>query len=395
VLLVFGAPGQLPSLAGQEHGRTIPLATALEGIASLYFDRKRHIPERPIPYGGCGAFLGASGMGGSNVVTFADPQAYEAAISPAQVEFLVTTAGKYRAALTEIELHRLWLQRGRESLPRVANATVRADRSSLYFLAGADQALTSHSGRVLAFGEIVASASGSTHHLRTEGPCHWATVSMTRDDLATAGKALVGRDLVEPSVTQYFRPPRPAMSRLLNLHRAAAELAGHTANILTQPEPARALEQSLLHTMIMCLSDSAPVQMHSAALRHATIIARFEEVLATNYDQPLYLAEICAATGASERVLRISCMEHLGMGPVRYLWLRRMHLVRRALILAAPAAATVTEIATGNGFFELGRFAVGYRGLFGEPPKVTLQRPAQVPLKSNKSPFAFAEAGYV
>jgi hypothetical protein len=26
VLLVVGAPGQLPSLAGQEHGRTIPLA---------------------------------------------------------------------------------------------------------------------------------------------------------------------------------------------------------------------------------------------------------------------------------------------------------------------------------------------------------------------------------
>jgi hypothetical protein len=26
VLLVFGAPCQLPSLAGQEHGRTIPLA---------------------------------------------------------------------------------------------------------------------------------------------------------------------------------------------------------------------------------------------------------------------------------------------------------------------------------------------------------------------------------
>jgi hypothetical protein len=25
VLLVFGAPGQFPSLAGQEHGRTIPL----------------------------------------------------------------------------------------------------------------------------------------------------------------------------------------------------------------------------------------------------------------------------------------------------------------------------------------------------------------------------------
>jgi hypothetical protein len=29
VLLVFGAPSQLPSLAGLEHGRTIPLADAV------------------------------------------------------------------------------------------------------------------------------------------------------------------------------------------------------------------------------------------------------------------------------------------------------------------------------------------------------------------------------
>jgi hypothetical protein len=29
VLLVFGAPGQLQSVAGQEHGRTIPLADIL------------------------------------------------------------------------------------------------------------------------------------------------------------------------------------------------------------------------------------------------------------------------------------------------------------------------------------------------------------------------------
>jgi hypothetical protein len=35
--LMLGAPGQLQSLAGQEHGRTIPLATlaALQGAAAL------------------------------------------------------------------------------------------------------------------------------------------------------------------------------------------------------------------------------------------------------------------------------------------------------------------------------------------------------------------------
>ena len=36
-----------------------------------------------------------------------------------------------------------------------------------------------------------------------------------------------------------------------------------------------------------------------------------------NCDRPLHLVEICAATGASERTLRIVCEEHLGMGPVR------------------------------------------------------------------------------
>lgn len=326
------------------------------------------------------------------MVAFTDPEAYQSAIRPAQVELLVTKAGKYRAALTEIKLHRLSLQRGREFLPRVANATVGADRSSLYFLASAHQATTRHSGRVVALGEIVASASGSTHHLRTEGPCHWATLSMTRDDLSAAGNALVGRDLIEPSVTQYFRPPLPTVSRLLNLHQATEKLSERAASVIALPEPARALEQALLHAMIMCLSSaSKPAKMTGGALRHTLIIARFEELLAANYDRPLHIAEICAAIGASERSLRLICLEHVGMAPIRYLWLRRMHMARLALILADSATSTVTKIATANGFWELGRFAVEYRALFGEAPSAALRRAPQEMRNTQSDPFAFAD----
>jgi AraC-like DNA-binding protein len=329
-----------------------------------------------------------------STVEFTDPQPYQVAIRPAQVEILVTTKGDFHGAVTQIELPRLLLQRGRENLPRIANATMRADRPAFFFLSGADQASVRHSGRDLAPSEIVVSASCSTQHHRTEGPCQWATLSMARDDFAAASHAIAGRDLIEPSVTRYIRPHLPMMSRLSNLHQTVGQLAESAANILAQPEAVRALEQALLHAMITCLSDNAPVQMDTGALRHAAIIARFEEVLAANYDQPLYLAEICAAIGASERVLRISCMEHLGVGPVRYLWLRRMHLVHRALVLAAPAAVSVTEIATGNGFFELGRFAVEYRALFGEAPSASLRRPAQEMRVSRSSAFAFADSEY-
>jgi AraC-like DNA-binding protein len=51
------------------------------------------------------------------------------------------------------------------------------------------------------------------------------------------------------------------------------------------------------------------------------------------------------------------------MGPIRYLTLRRMHLARRAL-LRENLSATVTQIATDHGFWELERFAVAYRALF-------------------------------
>ena len=74
------------------------------------------------------------------------------------------------------------------------------------------------------------------------------------------------------------------------------------------------------------------------------------------------------------RTLRASCEEHLGMGPIRFLTLRRMHLVRRALLRADVANATVTRTVTDHGFRELGRFSVAYRTLFGETPSDTLER---------------------
>jgi AraC-like DNA-binding protein len=95
--------------------------------------------------------------------------------------------------------------------------------------------------------------------------------------------------------------------------------------------------------------------------RHAEIMRRLEAVLEANPDRTLYAAELCAATGASDRTLRACCQEHLGMSPMRYLWLRRMHLARRGLRVANPGATTVTEIATNYGFWELGasRWRIG------------------------------------
>jgi transcriptional regulator GlxA family with amidase domain len=126
--------------------------------------------------------------------------------------------------------------------------------------------------------------------------------------------------------------------------------------------------------------------------RASAVITRLEELLAVQHDRPLHLAELCAAAGVPERTLRLWFQKHLGMAPVRYMWLRRMHLARSALMRASPATATVTGIAIDHGFWELGRFSVAYRTLFGESPSASLRRRIDEAGFSRSSSDAVAES---
>ena len=100
--------------------------------------------------------------------------------------------------------------------------------------------------------------------------------------------------------------------------------------------------------------------------RHDAIVKKFEEFLEKHPDRQLYLPEICSAIGSCERTT--ACEEHFGMGPIRYLTLRRMHFVHQSLLRADAGKSSVTRILTDHGFWELGRSSVAYRKLFGETP---------------------------
>jgi AraC-like DNA-binding protein len=324
-------------------------------------------------------------MPSSRVLFFADPRPYQTAVRAAEAEVFITTEGEPRAQLTQINLHRLWMQRGWETLPRVFHRAANAPRSPIVFLEDGKQGTIGQSGRELSSGAIIIDGVGATHDHRSFGP--WASVSLTPEDLAEAGNVLNAREAPLPAAIHLIRPEPDLMARLLLLHESAARLAETAPNAPAQPEVAKSLERALIDAMIQCVASSS-LEMRTAARRHAQIIARLEDLLAANRDRPLYLAEICATTGVSERTLRVCCHEHLGMGPVRYLWLRRMHLARAALIRADPASATVTSIATDHGFWELGRFSVEYRTLFGESPSVSLRGPPHDPRVTIKHPLA-------
>jgi AraC-like DNA-binding protein len=305
-----------------------------------------------------------------------DPSQCKAVVRSADLELFPTTKGSFHAEITQIGMDRLLTQRFRASLPQVITLAVKPGRRSIGFLTEPDAPPFLHCGREVLPGDIVVNRFDLVHQ-RSDANLHYGTMSIPSDDFAIAAEAILGRDFLEVPRKRTIRPGSAVMLRLLKLHKSVGQLAHDAPDVLEIPEVGRALENELIHVMVRCLAEGVAVASSTGSRRHDAIVARFEEFLEANPDRPLYLTEICAAIGVAERTLRASCEEHLGMGPIRYLTLRRMHLVRHALLHLDPSTTTVTQIVTDHGFWELGRFSVAYRMLFGESPSCTLRRPAE------------------
>lgn len=311
-------------------------------------------------------------MPSSRSLKFSDPFPYQRALRLADVELLPTTKGDFYAELTQITFEKLWMQCGSESLRHVVAGTVKPIRRAILFSSKA-QELVYRGMNVLPGGIVV--HNGDFEHRRNETCYHWGSMSLTHEDFDAACKAIAGTECTGRVLEHVVRPNAALMSQLLDVHATAGQIAKTAPDVLELPEVIRALEQQLIYLMVRCLTEGEPSKNTAGGLRHDTLVARFEAFLEANPNTPLYLAEICTALGTAERTLRIACEEHLGMGPIRYLALRRMHLVRRALLRGDSSKTTVTQLATDHGFWELGRFAVAYRTLFGETPSEFLRRP--------------------
>ncbi len=313
-------------------------------------------------------------MPSSAIQTFIDPDMYFAGIRNLHIDGVVTKPGEFRAESARIDLHRLWMHRFDESLPRIMRVTPSGKRSLILFATNAYQPTMQVSGIESSQHQIAMFGLDWPYYLQSSAACGWGTMSLTPEDLAATGEAIIGRPVTPPSFPRSIRPPAPVASRLLQLHDAAGHLAKTAPDILAKPEVARAIEEALLDAMILCVTEGRSDDVRNVHRHRARVMRRLEVVLASTPDKPLYMPQLCATVGASYTALRDCCQEYLGMSPKRYLWLRRMHLVRRALRIADVEKTTVTEIATDYGFWELGRFAVAYRSLFGEAPSAALRR---------------------
>ena len=147
---------------------------------------------------------------------------------------------------------------------------------------------------------------------------------------------------------------------------AGADLIGGTGLLARQLE--RTLMVGLLQTQKHNLqpaniAGSGPMPR---MLRHA------EEYMRGNLHLPIMIEDIAQAAGTGVRNLQASFRERYGRTPMAVL--RDLRLERAWQDLSNPVPqTTVTDVATGLGFFHLGRFSEQYRKKFGCTPIETLR----------------------
>jgi AraC-like DNA-binding protein len=159
------------------------------------------------------------------------------------------------------------------------------------------------------------------------------------------------------------------------------------------PEAERWLADEIVFEFVSRLSGASP-RDHIATRPPQglpRLVKRAEDYLGADPTLRPSIQELSRVLAVSSRQLYRAFQAEVGVSPAKFLRRRRMTQARLELVEADPARTTVTCVANSWGFWELGRFAVEYRGLFGECPSQTLRR-LSIP-KTSSAIFARAYRG--
>ncbi len=155
-------------------------------------------------------------------------------------------------------------------------------------------------------------------------------------------------------------------------------LARRQPELIASVEQRRRLTGDLLPLVLESLVDGLERRAgRSREPARLELVKLVEAWARHNPTTPITLEDLCTEVYASRRSLMRGFREHLGMGPIAFLKLRRLHGVHSQLLLHEPGSVRVQALAEHWGFHNAGHFAHDYRSLFGERPLDTLRRISQ------------------
>ena len=307
-------------------------------------------------------------------INFDDPDEYAAANPRADVRIDNMGSGPFGAPLGIFDTGTCGVQFSWNREDMVARASAYEDR--FYLLIGpAEPRPWTSLGTPMGPWSVGLYPGGSANVIRMPSDLELVTLTIEPDAIRRAADDL-GLDLklttLAPTILQAAPLPVASIRRFLRhfpriLHNTPAD-SSQVKFWMDRTLP------RLTARLLAAEYSSATDDRISSRLR---ILNRVEGFLEANPDTPIYIADLCVAAGVSERTLENVFRQCFGLSPIRYLRVRRLHQVRRALRTSDPGTTSVSEIASLFGFWHFGRFAADFKALFGQTPSELLRhRPA-------------------
>jgi AraC-like DNA-binding protein len=241
------------------------------------------------------------------------------------------------------------------------------------FLKLDDEVQWSINGQPIARNHLIVFAPGAEWAGRSSYACQWGaiTISLTQlrrfaEDAGAQGFSL------ERGETRIVPANEDVVTQLRHAFRLQLGAALSEGRLVGEGRYLSSIKHYALSTLVLNLQDELAAPRSS----RESVVLRALAYLREHQEDVVYISDLCLAIGVSDRWLRESFQNVYQVNPGQLLRFRRLHQARRQLT-SAPEVDSVSTVATNFGFFDLGRFSMSYRKLFGEFPSATLQRRSQ------------------
>ena len=267
------------------------------------------------------------------------------------------------------------VQTGQAGAPSVSEFQVAPDRTGFVILAP-EAPPRFVEGREMGADALNLLRPGALVQLSTPIPTSWLSVTASPGAVEREAALLAGapfRSAPVPTTPLIWNPTEAARLRTL-LREVIGAL--DSAPEPLHPEAVANLEGTLLRTLAGTTLDSSSGRERGRPPRveRSSAFRSIFEFLRTLPPGPVYVEDLCRATGLPERTLRLLFLEQFGESPVRVLRARRLCLAYEALQEHVVGLKEIRQVAGRYGFWHMGQFAADYRALFGERPSDTVRR---------------------
>ncbi len=299
-------------------------------------------------------------------LTFTEFEAFAEAVKEASVTMRLTALEQRRWTLRYEIAGSLRLQQGHEGGGNIAEGETLSDGWTFYYQPHPVFA----NGQVVTGDEVFTAPPESEFCLACQPSHEWLTLFVPTTLLFPTSQEL---ECISAAKPHALKPPPQVTSHFTSLMRRFLAAAENHPQLIGSPVAVNCFEAELLAATkeLFTRNQCAPCRNFTRWYRHTKTTL---DLAMRHLDGGLSIADLAEQLCVPERTLRTAFQRCYGLSPIEYLRVNRMHQARRLLLASCPDATTVTQIAFGLGFWDLGRFAGSYRQLFGERPSETLRK---------------------